>query len=112
MKPLVSMLVLLSGLAAGHDVITTAMTWDRQISRIVYQRCALMNGQPSLPSVPLSPSPPYMFLMKRFGAQSRNRTGVPSLLLPQKDHTEPGRRALLKLDKHPGAKVVDEEPPP
>ncbi len=25
-----------------------------------------------------------------------------------KDHTEPGRRALLKLDKHPGAKVVDE----
>jgi hypothetical protein len=25
-----------------------------------------------------------------------------------KDHTEPGRRALLKLAKHPGAKVVDQ----
>ena len=24
----------------GHDVVTTAITWDREISRIVYERCA------------------------------------------------------------------------
>lgn len=26
--------------ARGHDIITTAITWDREISRIVYARCA------------------------------------------------------------------------
>jgi hypothetical protein len=26
--------------APAHDIITTAITWDREISRIVYQRCA------------------------------------------------------------------------
>jgi hypothetical protein len=26
--------------ADGHDVITTAITWNREISRIVYERCA------------------------------------------------------------------------
>lgn len=26
--------------AAAHDIITTAITWDREISRIVYERCA------------------------------------------------------------------------
>ena len=27
-------------LALGHDIITTKITWDREISRIVYARCA------------------------------------------------------------------------
>jgi mono/diheme cytochrome c family protein len=26
--------------ASAHDIITTAITWDREISRIVYERCA------------------------------------------------------------------------
>jgi hypothetical protein len=26
--------------AAAHDIITTPITWDREISRIVYERCA------------------------------------------------------------------------
>ena len=26
--------------ALAHDIITTAITWDREISRIVYERCA------------------------------------------------------------------------
>jgi hypothetical protein len=26
--------------APAHDIITTAITWDREISRIVYERCA------------------------------------------------------------------------
>jgi hypothetical protein len=26
--------------AAAHDIITTAITWDREISRIIYERCA------------------------------------------------------------------------
>jgi len=26
--------------ADGHDVVTTAITWNREISRIVYERCA------------------------------------------------------------------------
>ena len=29
-----------SPLACAHDIITTAITWDREISRIVYERCA------------------------------------------------------------------------
>lgn len=27
-------------LAYAHDIITTAITWDREISRVVYERCA------------------------------------------------------------------------
>ncbi|MGA2213070.1 MAG: hypothetical protein ABSH31_07320 [Bryobacteraceae bacterium] len=26
--------------ASAHDIITTAITWDREISRIVSERCA------------------------------------------------------------------------
>ena len=36
-------LILLLGIGAaaqGHDIITTTITWDREISRIVYERCA------------------------------------------------------------------------
>jgi len=36
-------LVLMLGACAaaqGHDIITTPITWDREISRIVYERCA------------------------------------------------------------------------
>jgi len=29
-----------ASVAAAHDIITTAITWDREISRIVYDRCA------------------------------------------------------------------------
>ena len=33
-------LILLSGVLSAHDIITTKITWDREISRIVYARCA------------------------------------------------------------------------
>src|ERR1700677_1795074 len=29
-----------SSLVVAHDIITTPITWDREISRIVYERCA------------------------------------------------------------------------
>lgn len=32
-------------LALGHDIITTQLTWDREISRIVYARCASCHRQ-------------------------------------------------------------------
>jgi hypothetical protein len=32
--------VLLAGAAQAHDIITTPITWSREISRIVYARCA------------------------------------------------------------------------
>jgi hypothetical protein len=32
--------LLTAGAAPAHDIITTAITWDREISRIVYERCA------------------------------------------------------------------------
>src|ERR1700674_4841292 len=31
--------------AQGHDVITTKLTWNREISRIVYARCATCHRQ-------------------------------------------------------------------
>jgi hypothetical protein len=31
---------LLSPLLQAHDLVTTAITWDREVSRIVYERCA------------------------------------------------------------------------
>jgi hypothetical protein len=38
---LIAGLFLLTAAAApAHDIITTAITWDREISRIVYERCA------------------------------------------------------------------------
>jgi len=38
---LVTGLLLISAATApAHDIITTAITWDREISRIVYERCA------------------------------------------------------------------------
>jgi hypothetical protein len=38
---LIAGLFLFSAAAApAHDIITTAITWDREISRIVYERCA------------------------------------------------------------------------
>ena len=37
---LLSALILSASSAFGHDIITTPITWDREISRIVYERCA------------------------------------------------------------------------
>jgi hypothetical protein len=38
---LITGLILITATAApAHDIITTAITWDREISRIVYDRCA------------------------------------------------------------------------
>jgi mono/diheme cytochrome c family protein len=38
---LITGLILATAAAApAHDIITTAITWDREISRIVYERCA------------------------------------------------------------------------
>jgi hypothetical protein len=34
------LLLAVCGAALGHDVITTAITWDREISRLVYTHCA------------------------------------------------------------------------
>lgn len=35
----------LSSVAAGHDVITTKITFDREIIRIVYARCAICHRE-------------------------------------------------------------------
>jgi len=32
--------VLVAGAAQAHDIITTPITWSREISRIIYARCA------------------------------------------------------------------------
>jgi hypothetical protein len=37
---LVAGLLLITAAAPAHDIITTPITWDREISRIVYERCA------------------------------------------------------------------------
>ncbi len=34
------MILLYAGAVPAHDIITTPITWDREISRIVYERCA------------------------------------------------------------------------
>jgi len=34
------LLLITAATAPAHDIITTAITWDREISRIVYERCA------------------------------------------------------------------------
>jgi hypothetical protein len=34
------LLLITAATAPAHDIITTAITWDREISRIVYTRCA------------------------------------------------------------------------
>jgi hypothetical protein len=34
------LLAITAASAPAHDIITTAITWDREISRIVYERCA------------------------------------------------------------------------
>jgi hypothetical protein len=34
------LILVASAPAPAHDIITTAITWDREISRIVYERCA------------------------------------------------------------------------
>src|SRR3984957_17136736 len=38
--PLTPLILCPAGSAPAHDIITTAITWDREISRIVYERCA------------------------------------------------------------------------
>ncbi len=35
-----ALMCLFAATAAAHDIITTPITWDREISRIVYERCA------------------------------------------------------------------------
>ena len=37
--------ILTCSVAHGHDIITTPLTWDREISRIVYARCASCHRQ-------------------------------------------------------------------
>jgi hypothetical protein len=44
-------ILLLPSLAIAHEVITTKITWSREISRIVYTRCAACHGDSS--TVPL-----------------------------------------------------------
>jgi hypothetical protein len=38
--PIAGLMALAASFAAAHDIITTPITWDREISRIVYERCA------------------------------------------------------------------------
>lgn len=42
---LVLCIIFILPLAHGHDIITTQLTWDREISRIVYARCAACHRQ-------------------------------------------------------------------
>lgn len=37
---IVGLILLYVAIAPAHDIITTPITWDREISRIVYERCA------------------------------------------------------------------------
>jgi len=37
---IIGLTLITSAAAPAHDIITTAITWDREISRIVYERCA------------------------------------------------------------------------
>jgi len=39
------LLLFLSGVSQGHDVITTRITWNREISRIFYDRCISCHRQ-------------------------------------------------------------------
>ena len=41
----VCLIFILSFVTQGHDVITTRITFDREISRIVYERCAACHHQ-------------------------------------------------------------------
>jgi hypothetical protein len=34
------LIILSAAIAPAHDIITTPITWDREISRIIYERCA------------------------------------------------------------------------
>jgi hypothetical protein len=34
------LILITAATAAAHDIITTPITWDREISRIIYERCA------------------------------------------------------------------------
>src|SRR5580704_14912216 len=48
---LISALAALANTAGAHDVITTKITWSKEISRLVYKRCASCHAEGS--SVPL-----------------------------------------------------------
>jgi hypothetical protein len=37
---IIGLMVLSAATAPAHDIITTPITWDREISRIIYERCA------------------------------------------------------------------------
>lgn len=40
-----ALLAVLPGVASGHDVITTKITFDREIVRIIYARCAICHRE-------------------------------------------------------------------
>jgi hypothetical protein len=48
MRRILMTLILLSGsylILSAHDVITTSVTWNREISRIVFDRCAICHNE-------------------------------------------------------------------
>jgi hypothetical protein len=48
MRRILMALILLSGsylILSAHDVITTSVTWNREISRIVFDRCAICHNE-------------------------------------------------------------------
>src|SRR5690349_19413632 len=40
LSAIIAVLAVFSNIVESHDIITTKITWDREISRIVYDRCA------------------------------------------------------------------------
>src|SRR5579864_6883803 len=51
MRRALAIFVLLVPVAGAHDVITTKITWSKEISRLLYKRCAVCHGEGS--SIPL-----------------------------------------------------------
>jgi len=45
------LMIALAGVAGAHDVITTNITWTKEVSRLVYKRCATCHGDSA--SIPL-----------------------------------------------------------
>jgi hypothetical protein len=62
---LISALAALANTAGAHDVITTKITWSKEISRLVYKRCASCHAEgSSIPLVTYEQSRPWAKSMK------------------------------------------------
>jgi hypothetical protein len=69
-RSILTLLLLMAGFlpfkADGHDVVTTAITWNREISRIVYERCASCHREegPAFSLMTFAAARPWAVAMK------------------------------------------------